>query len=524
MIEINPDRYKFASWAHQLKAVPLLIRNPYYALWWEMRLGKTKAIIDTACTLFDNDALDVCCIVCPAQVKDVWLDKEFGEIQKHCWIPELRLPINYDSKYEEYLELKADCGKAFIVTSFEFLRQENAQTKLPKAQRLRELLASRRSWVVIDEAAAIANFDSLQAKACREVTGNTALDPKWVVDRITLLDGTPVGNNQIDLFSKLWTLKPSILGYKNWFHFRAVHCAMTKQEVWVTDKKTGKPKLQQFMKVDGFQNEEKITNKAKAFSWRLEQKDCLDMPEKLPPTFFTVPLSPKTWKIYCQMRDEMVADLESGSLTVQHAPVKSLRLAQICAGFLGGFVNELTEEVETRELSTETTKAALQWVQDRLHERPDFKCVIYCRWRPEIVRLIELLRKFDVPISFKYGGKTEGIERFHPDSGYTGPGILVANAQATRFGINFSRADSILYLSSDYDRVTRSQSEDRVQASKEQLRSIGIERQHISITEVLVTGPQGEKTITWDIYRTLRSKENIAQRTVQHWKHILEEI
>lgn len=512
MIEVNPTRFKLEPWNHQLQGVRDLVNHPIFALWWEMRLGKTGTVINAACVLHEAELLDTLVIACPAQVKDVWLDRELGEINKHCYVP--FSVLNYDVGKEEFIELFVDslAGLKFIVTSVEFLRQTNAQEKFEKAVRLHKAVTGLKWMFVLDEASVVANYKALQTRACELLREDAP--------RVVLLDGTPVGNSNTDLYSKFHMLAPWILGYDNYFHFRAVHCKLENQIIWTKAK--GKAAVKKLVsKVCGFQKLDIITRKGAPYCSRLEQKDCLDMPEKIP-EFLTVNLSAKTWKVYCQMRDTMIADLDSGRLAVQHAASKSLRLAQICAGFLGGFTNDLTEETEVRELSDESTKAIVEWIAARRLERPDFKAVIYCRWRPEITRLIGLLAGV-VPTAYKYGGNEFGLEWFHPDTQHTTGALLVAQPQATRYGYNFSRADTVVYLSSDYDRVTRSQSLERVQASKEQLARIGIQRQHILVLEVLVCGPKGEHTITWDIKRSIDTKETVANRTVAQWKRALEE-
>ena len=100
------------------------------------------------------------------------------------------------------------------------------------------------------------------------------------------------------------------------------------------------------------------------------------------------------------MRDEMVAQLDSGIAAVGHAAIKCIRLAQICAGFLGG-VQEFTQgtldggfdgSVDlspiVSEIHDEPTEMLMGWLALRLAEEPNFKAVIWARFVPEIDRLI----------------------------------------------------------------------------------------------------------------------------------------
>jgi hypothetical protein len=505
VIEITPSRFKLTPYKHQLEGVKRLLKHPVYGLFWQMRLGKTKCVIDAACTMFENNIIDAVVIECPAQVKDVWVDKERGEIKKHNFLSEIRgedevYTYHYNARNESMLEdLFFNFTRVFIVTSFEFLRQEDAQGNFPKMEALLQAIGQRRFWLVIDEATAVSNPKALQTKATFKL--------RQKASRVTELDGTPDGNSPLDLYSKFAILDKNILGYKSFWEFQRAHCE-TRRVVF----KGKKP----FNKIIGFTNLEYITEKTAPFCWYLEQKDALDMPEKVP-SFFSVPLTPRTWSTYKQMRDDLIADLDSGRIVVTNAAARVLRLAQICAGFVGGVVDG--EEVVERELSNESIDGVIAWLELRFAENLKFKAVVWCRHRNEITRLAAALRttkKFHTEVAQRYGGCDENTALLHPDySLYDGPVILVGQPSAGRFGVNYSKADTAIYLSQDYDRVTRKQSEDRIQAPNTRKTSL--------IVDVLVTGPDGQKTVTHDIAKVLETKEEISQRTVSRWKEVLRE-
>jgi hypothetical protein len=498
MIELQTSRFKLPPYPHQLAGVKTLLKKKVYGLFWEMRLGKTKCIIDTACTLFDADQLDVVVIECPAQVKDVWIDEDLGEISKHAF--SLYHLWNYDSRRE--FAVPNFMLPTFIVTSFEFLRQENAHGEFPKVDALIEALKGKRVWHVIDEASAIANHKALQTKATYKL--------RQACERVTELDGTPAGNSPMDLFAKFMVLDKEILGYKSFWEFSRNHTVSRKVTL-----KGRKP----FNKVIGYQNLEYITDRTKPFCEYLKQTDALEMPEKVR-TFFTVPLSTATWKVYRQLRDELIAELDTGTVLLKNSAAKVTRLAQLCAGFLGGIESSDSEPSsipDTQELSSETTDAFVAWLKERLTENPNFKCVVWARWRPEIERLHSRLLKeffYTVKIGLCYGGHKD--ENFlHPDSGLDTAAVMIAQVQAARFGNNYSKADTVVYLSQGYDLVSRSQSEDRVQAPNGRKTTLMI--------DVIVTGPDGQKTITHDVAKTLATKESIATRTTNEWRKVLSE-
>lgn len=496
MIELNTSRFKMPSRPYQLAGTKRLIKKKNYGLFWKMRLGKCKAVIDAACTLFDGDELDVVVVVCPAQVKDVWLDRELGEIVTHGWDT---TRFDFYGKDEEMLPYfligvsSLSHGRHFIVTSYEFLRQEDAFGKYPKVDALRDALKGLRVWVVADEGCAVGNHKAAQTKALEQLRADQ--------DRFTLLDGTPIGNSPMEQYSKFHLIDPKILGYQNYFHFRARHAQMGGFRV------KGRPtKMVAFLK----QNE--INEKVKDHCEYLDDTG-LKLPEVVP-SFITANLTPKTWKVYCQLRDELMAELERGTLLLNHATTKVLRLAQVCAGFLGGFEDALGEK-ECVELSSESTDALLSWLALRLEERPDFKCVIWCRWRAEITRLnLRIESKFPtVRVGMTYGDKHD--ENFlHPKHEFKGAGIMIAQPQAAQFGVNYAKADTRVFLSSDYNRVSRAQAQERVQA-------INAGRESTYHLDVIVKGPAGQRTVSQDIYKVLKDKEDVSRRTTEAWKKAL---
>src|SRR6267142_3733037 len=86
MIEVNPHLWKTPPFKHQVHGVLALVKNHAFALFDEMGSGKSKQVVDAACTLFQAGQVDCVVIVAPAAVRSVWLDPELGQLKKHCWV------------------------------------------------------------------------------------------------------------------------------------------------------------------------------------------------------------------------------------------------------------------------------------------------------------------------------------------------------------------------------------------------------------------------------------------------------
>lgn len=505
MIEVNPKKFKLKPYAHQLAGVKSLLKRPVYGLFWKMRLGKSKTVIDTACLLFEAGVIDTLLVVAPKQVTDIWLEPNLGEIVTHNWSK--GRPYVY--KEHDALRLPAN-QPCFLVASVEFLRQQGPDGGYPLVDDLLAALRDRSVWFVFDEGTALGNWHSNQTKAMIKLRNG---DP---IKRVTLLDGTPRGNSHMTFYSKFKFLDKDILGCKSYFHYRARYGVMggfKKKEVV------------------GEKNMDDFTRRTAPYCEFMEQ-DVLDMPKKVP-GILTAALDEKSWKIYCQMRDELVAEIDSGICAVQHAAVKCVRLAQICAGFLGG-VNltaqytmvdglpftpglQMNLAPATEEIHDAPTKMLMGWLKLKLEEDYRFKAVIWSRFVPEIERLQkELSILMGNNFGVKYGTSSSLFAyagELHPRGCHEGPYILVCQPQSAQYGNNFSRARTSIFLSQDYNRVTRAQAGDRVQADGAGATTLEL--------DVLVTGPRGQKTITHDIVASVRGKEEAEKRTAQAWKRAL---
>jgi SNF2 family DNA or RNA helicase len=351
----------------------------------------------------------------------------------------------------------------------------------------------------MDESSTISNPRAAQTRG--------VLNLKSRAKKRTILNGTPIGNSILNLYSQFDFLDPMILGFRNYYAFRNRHARMggymNKQVV-------------------GFYDVEEIQKKIKPFVLRRLKKDCLDILPKMHAPLIEVRLNEDTWKHYKLMREEFVGYISghSEASVVTAAPVKSLRLAQICSGFLGGFEDEHNStETYTAEIGRELTDAFLANLRFRIETDENFKLIVWCRFRPEIARLARICRESfpELNVQVLQGGlsksnREEAITLFHPDSpDVKGPSLLIGQPQAGRFGSNFAKCSNCDYLSNDYSLLTRLQSEDRIHRPGQRFQCL--------FQDYVVVGPNRERTISGIILKSLRVKEDLANWTCSQWVH-----
>lgn len=535
----------------------------------EMRLGKTKQVIDAAQVLFENQEIDVVIVICPAPVRDVWFDNEFGEIQKHRWEGLPTAVTEYHARVRQwgrdYSLSTATRVLRWVVTNYEYVRQGvkrcNRGWSGPKVEDLLKVCGPN-TLLVLDESSAVAHYDSLQTRAC------SALRAKC--GRVVLLNGTPIGESPEDLFSQFKIMDKRIIDLDHVSQFRARYAIMggfmaeifrygrrikvpTEILGWRHEKRDGccdlPPHAASPVHAPGY-NLEELQRRLAPYVVRRLRKDCLDLPPKLDPVSITATLSPETWRVYREMRDEMVARLSENSAAVAlQAGVHVMRLSQITSGFVGGILEEnsclncegsgyenessvckmcngsgaTTIPASPREVGREKLDLFLKWVAQRLKEEPEFRMIAWCRFRPELLRLIDSIReKFpEVRVQAICGGqkkseRLEGLRLMHPDEVYRGPAILVGTLGTGSMGINLAGAHEVVYVSNDYSLMKRQQSEDRPHGPGQ--------TQPVSYHDILAVGPKGERTIDHIVIGALRRKEDVASWTCGAWENILREI
>jgi SNF2 family DNA or RNA helicase len=297
-------------------------------------------------------------------------------------------------------------------------------------------------------------------------------------------------------------------------------------------------------------NLEDLQQRFAPYVLRRLKTDCLDLPEKIPSVALTVPLSEKTWEIYKSMRDEMVAWLSESTVSVaSQAIVKAMRLAQVTSGYIGGLQesdidleqnldldedrpdwlpgksDQIPERIpagSVQEVGHEKLKLFLQWLKERIDEEPNFKVLVWCRFRPELARLMDTLRR-DHPYIFigeirggqKKGEREVALRLLDPRTTPEGSVVVAGTPASGSMGLNLTAAHTVIYMSNDYSLKTRLQSEDRVHRPGQIY--------PVSYYDIVATGPKGQKTIDHTIIKALREKNNIAEWTTRAWISALQD-
>jgi len=527
MIELDFSRCKMTPKEHQVLGVKMLCRRPYFALFDEVGAGKSKQVVDAVHFMHEANEIDTAVVFTPGFARSVWLDPDpvLGEVAKHAWDDVNNIIHEYHSHSSEIDWVPRSIN--WVVSNYEFIRREDRLVSLMKQ------LAGRKVWLILDEAWAIKGRSSDQTRACLRLRRKLA-------KRVVILNGTPLADGSPgDLYSQMNLLDPSILNAPNWTTFRARYAIMggfmNKQIV----------EWQRLDELNALIAPHVLARKT---------RDFFDLPEAMPPILVEARLTPRTWNLYKQMRDELVAwfDANKGQASVaRQGIVRSLRLAQITSGFLGGIEtidddlqddlpldedrpswlpdvkDEPSEErpsfgmavpgAPVQEIGTEKLEALLRFLEN---QRKPHKLLVWCRFRPEIQRTAERLQELYPSVHMLWGKqkKADRVAAKHAlaPGGNPGSAAVVGQQQAGGASLNFSAASMAIYMSNDCSLKNRVQSWGRIERPGQMER--------MQLVDVVAVGPKGQKTIDHVVLSAIRRKDDMARWSVDEWRRkLLEE-
>ena len=289
------------------------------------------------------------------------------------------------------------------------------------------------------------------------------------------MTGTPVTQGPLDIYSQFEFLDKKILGFANFFAFRATFAVMKPVPV----------RGRTIQIVDKYINLDQLKNKIEPYSYRVLKKDCLDLPEKIYTKIYHG-LSDEQESLYRQMADDFIASVgEQQVITAQIALTKLLRLRQIIGGFVP--VDELGVKPIEPNNRLKTLTDLLEDIQG--------STIIWAVFKAEIAAIKNVLGSAAVT----YYGETstearaEAVKAFQEGRAR----YFIGNPRAAGLGLTLTRASNVIYYSNDYSLEIRQQSEDRAHR-------IG-QRNVVTYFDLIAEGTLDEKIID-----ALRSKRDIA--------------
>ena len=452
---------RFPRWAHQDKALDAMLDHDAFALFMEMRTGKTKTILDEFGQDELDDTIDSLLVIAPAGVYRTWED----DINKHfsndllarsmlgVWEsgPTERQRAQLNSFMEH------DGPRIFLVNVEALSTVEEAQ------ERCLQFLGSGRTTMVVDESTTIKGRGASRTKFCIKAAP--------LARKRRILSGLPSPQSPLDLYTQFEFLEHGLLGYTRYSKFEE-HFAI------LTPKPFG-PGGRMINVITGYQNLNELHQLIQPHSFRVRLADCYDLPEKMY-LRRDVEMTEEQKRIYHEMVQFCTAELEKTErVTATIVMTQMLRLHQILAGHTmsdNGYLVDIPEN-KTAEILN-------------ILENVDGKAVIWAAYDADIKKITKALEKVYKPGSVArfWGGnaKTREAEElaFKTDPKCR---FMIATAAAGGRGRTWDVADTVIYHSNTFSLEHRMQSEERTQA-------IG-KRINVGVYDLLTRGTIEEKIV-----------------------------
>ncbi len=464
-------KFKTKPYAHQIKALELSWDKPYYAYFMEMGTGKSKVLLDNIAMLYDAGKINGVLIISPKGVYKNWHD---GEIPTH-------LPNHIDHTavlWQAMINKKQQKELDKLFTTGEDLHILNMNVEALSTKKGVEFAAKflrcHRTMMAIDESTTIKNPDAKRTKHICSLGEHAAYK--------RILTGSPVTKSPLDLYKQCEFLKKELLGHTSYYTFR------TRYAVMKTANFGGKS----VQIVTGYQHLPELSEKLKPFSYRVLKEDCLDLPPK---TFVKrlVTLTPDQKKLYIQMKQLALAQMDGKMMTTATVMTQLMRLQQITCGHF------TADDGTTKDIDSNRLPELMNVL-----EETEGKVVIWAHWQRDVNRIIrEISKKFGENSFVDYYGLTPMGDRQSNINKFQDPNspvrFFVGTTQTGGYGITLTAASTMVYYSNGYDLEKRQQSEARIDR-------IG---QHYPMTYIDI---YCEDTVDARIVKALKKKVNIASQ------------
>ena len=461
-------KFKTKPYAHQITALEKSWNKKVFAYFLEMGTGKTKVAIDNMAMLYDNGKINGALIIAPKGVYKNWYSQEIPDhLATHIKPKTVLWQALINQKQQKLLDTLFEPGLDFHIL---VMNVEAFSTKKGVDFAAR-FLNSHNTFMVIDESTTIKNPGAKRTK-------NIVALGKYAKYR-RIMTGSPVTKSPLDLYKQCEFLDEYLLDHSSYYTFRTRYAVMRKANFNGRSVEI----------VVGYKNLGELSEKLKPFSYRVLKDDCLDLPKK---TFMkrVITLSAEQEKVYKQMKQMALAQLNGKLLTTANALSQLMRLHQITCGHF-----------KANDGSTQVLKNNRLNELSELLEEVEGKAIIWAHYQYDVQTILDAIKKeYGEEAVVDYYGKTpneerqDNIQKFQSDPRCR---FLVGTPSTGGYGLTLTAASTMIYYSNGYDLEKRQQSEARIDR-------IGQEKPMTYIDIIC------EDTVDERIVKALRKKINIA--------------
>ncbi len=235
------------------------------------------------------------------------------------------------------------------------------------------------------------------------------------------LTGTPMPHSPLDIYAQCRALDPRIFG-GSWARFRDYYACRDN------------PAIPQ--QITGYRNLDDLQRRFAAIAYQVSAEDALDLPPTLDSRRYCR-LSAKARRVYEQLAQDFIAEVQEGTITAANVLTRLLRLQQITSGYAA------LEDGAT--VGIDTGKERL--LADLVDENGPAPLVAFCRFRYDLDVIRLVAQEQNRPVA-EISGRTEAgaeLKRWREEGG-----VLATQIQAGGSGLDLTAARTAVYYSLGY--------------------------------------------------------------------------
>lgn len=452
------------SWkphAYQKKAMKFLLSRPHAGLLLDPGLGKTSITLGAISVLKKKGLFNGALIVAPLRVANsVWPT----EVSKWKEFKDLKVTLLHGKgKRERAAKEDAD----IYIINFEGLPW------LIEEGYLKDMLKDGRvDTLVVDEL----------SKMKHPKTKRFKLLKPWLkkFKRRIGLTGSPAANGLMDLFGQIYILDRGAALGEYITHYRANYFIPVKEYVWKPRK--GAEKI--------------IYERIQDLVLRMDAEDYLELPAQVD-NIIPVELPPKAAKLYEQLEEEMLAEIEGKTVTATTVATAVGKCKQVANGAVyTDQIDEVTgERLSLKKRWEKVHDEKIDALLDLIDEMQGQQILIAYEYQHDLERLLKALPKGTPYIG---GGVTaQEATRLEREWNAGRIPILLGHPQSIGHGLNLqgSSASAVCWFSLTWDYELYDQFIRRLR------------RQGNDATRIFVHHILAKDTVDFAIFAALRSKQ-----------------
>jgi len=516
---VSRETYKFKKkpYKHQVQAVTSLLETGWGgALLMEPRTGKTKVGVDWVSILHQRGRVNRVLVICPVSAMDSWI----REIKESCpahwritiWDRDGRKAVSLPPLGQDRLDFVLINYDAFSTAGIQTRGRDGEMKRRRRGGRFAVRQAVKR-WqpqaCILDESHRIKTPSSQKTKMIASLAwewekGRVGTKPtKCLIPFRAILTGTVVTKKKriFDIYSQ-WKLflnpmNPMVKG-KTLGEFKAENSVMTDRHgypQWLRNRPAQIKQLRRHMHSESF---------------TITRDECYDLPPRYPDEIVHVPLTGETARLYDELTEQMVAQLQSGEITqAQLKIVLRTRLLQLTSGIAR--VDPTPAHPRGRLVRVGNDK--LNMFQDRMVDffEAEQKVVTAARWTDDISTISQMCLRLKIPYRTIAGGqkrddRVSGIDWFNE---HDGAAMMIVQPTAGAEGIDLRSSAIFSWYSMTDSWVSYKQVEDRIALSPK-------------ATSYLYF--LGESTIDEIVYESLQEDTDVAKMITKRPERLLRKL